>query len=339
MNKWYQSTDIDNIIISNRIRLARNIEKYPFTNKMEVYEAKALISQMKLTIDQFPKYNFTCVELENISDLEKQEMIEHHMMSPYMLQHKIPGMMIFNQEETMSIMVNEEDHLRIQGMGVGADLVSTWEKVNRLDDDIDQSIPYAFSEDYGYMTACPTNLGTGMRASYMLHLPLLKKTGHLQELLGAVSKLGMSIRGIYGEGTKSLGSIYQISNQMTLGRTEEEIIENVQNIAMQIVGQEKNIRKLMKDNVKDKLANQVYRSYGILSYARELSLSEAMNLLSDVKLGFEMNIYDMPKPTMSIYEMMIGIQDATITRKTKNNETHLPNDVVRANVVRDYLRK
>lgn len=339
MNKWYQSMDIDNIVISNRIRLARNIQQYPFPAKMEHYEAKALIAQIKLTMDKLKEYKFNYVELDEIGDLDKKEMVEHHMMSPYMLKQSLPGMVIFNQDETINIMVNEEDHLRIQGLGVGRDLASTWERITRLDDDIETNITYAFSEKYGYLTACPTNLGTGIRASYMLHLPILNKTGYLQELLGAVSKLGMSIRGIYGEGTKSLGSIYQISNQMTLGRTEEEIIENVQNITMQIVGKEESIRNEISEKAKNKLKDQVYRSYGILSYAREIPLSEAMNLLSEVKLGFEIGLYDIPKPDISIYEIMMGIQDATITRKKKEENINLPLDVVRANIIRKYLRK
>ena len=338
MNKWYQSQDVDCIIISNRIRLARNIEAYRFPTKMDEHEASALMAQMKLTTKKLPQYNFTCIELQDLSSLDKKQMMEHHMMSPYMFYQSLPGMMIVNQDETISIMVNEEDHLRLQGIGSGADLLGTWKILTQLDDDIEAHIPYAFNEKYGYMTACPTNLGTGIRASYMLHLPLLKKTGYLEQILGAAGKLGMSIRGIYGEGTKPLGSIYQISNQRTLGRSEEEIIESVQSIATHLVGQEQNLRKIITSDLKSKLIDQVYRSYGILCFARELELSETMNLLSDVKLGFEMGIYDMPKPKKSIFEMMIDIQEATIAKTALKQEERLTMEVIRANIIREHLK-
>lgn len=339
MTKWYQSQEVDDIIISNRIRLARNIKGYRFPVKMDEYEALALISQMKLVVDQLDGYDFKTMELTKLDALTKKEMMERHIMSPYMLRQSLPSMMILNDEETKSIMVNEEDHLRLQGLGSGQDIKSTWELITKLDDDIEQQIEYAFSEKYGYMTACPTNLGTGLRASYMLHLPLLQKTNYLQEILVAVGKLGMSIRGIYGEGTKPLASIFQISNQKTLGRSEPEIIESVQNIAMHVVGKEQSIRDNISTNAKSKLVDQIYRSYGTLAYARQLDLSEAMNLLSDVKLGFEMGIYHMPKPKMNIYEIIISIQDATIANRAMQEEPHLPTDVIRANVIREYLVK
>ena len=338
MNKWYQSQDVDNIIISNRIRLARNIEAYHFPTKMDEHEASALIAQMKLTAEKLPKYSFTCIELQDLKGLDKKQMMEHHLMSPYMFHQSLPGMMIVNQDETISIMVNEEDHLRLQGIGTGADLLETWKMVTQLDDDIETYIPYAFSEKYGYMTACPTNLGTGIRASYMLHLPLLKKTGYLAQILGAAGKFGMSIRGIYGEGTKSLGSIYQISNQRTLGRSEEEIIESVQNIATHLVAQEQNLRNIISSDLKSKLIDQVYRSYGILCFARELELSETMDLLSDVKLGFEMGIYDMQKPRKNIFELMIDIQEATVAKMALKEEEALTIDVIRANIIRKHLK-
>lgn len=338
MSKWYQSQEIDNIIISNRIRLARNIKDYRFPARMDEHEALALIAQVKLAVGQLSKYDFTCIELKDIEKIDKKQMMEHHIMSPYMFHQSLPGMMVVNQDETISMMVNEEDHLRLQGINSGADLLSTWKTVTQLDDDIEGHIPYAFSGKYGYMTACPTNLGTGIRASYMVHLPLLKKTGYLKKMLEDIGKLGMSIRGIYGEGTKSLGSIYQISNQRTLGRSEEDIIEGVQNITSHMVEQEQNLRNIITSDSKSQLIDQVYRSYGILTFARRLKLSETMNLLSDVKLGFELDIYDMPKPKKNIFEMMIDIQEATIAKVASKEENPLPTDAIRANVIRKYLK-
>lgn len=338
MGKWYQSQETDNIIISNRIRLARNIRDYRFPTRMNEHEALALISQMKLAVDQLSSYNFTCIELKDIEKLDKKQMMEHHLMSPYMFHQSLPGMMVINPYETISIMVNEEDHLRLQGINSGSDLLNTWKTVTQLDDDIEGHIPYAFSEKYGYMTACPTNLGTGIRASYMLHLPLLKKTGYLKQMLEDVGKLGISIRGIYGEGTKSLGSIYQVSNQRTLGRSEQEIIEGVQNITNHMVEQEQNLRNIIVSDTKSQLIDQVYRSYGILSFARALELSETMNLLSDVKLGFEIGIYHMPKPEKNIFEIMIDIQEASIAKIALKQEEPLPVDVIRANIIRKHLK-
>lgn len=339
MNKWYQSKEVDNIIISNRIRLARNVEEFKFPVKMDEKEALALNSKMKDTVDKLDEYKLKYIDLGDVRHIQKRKMIERHIMSPHMLNQSLPGMVVLNNSETISIMVNEEDHLRLQGIGAGHDVSSTWKTVDMLDDAIEDHIDYAYSEKYGYMTSCPTNLGTGLRASYMLHLPLLEKTQYLQELLVEVGKLGMSIRGIYGEGSKSLASIYQISNQKTLGRTEEEIIESMQNIAMHIVDKEQGIRNNISLNLEGKLRDQVYRSYGILAYARQLTLSEAVNLLSDVKLGFEMGIYDMPQPKRSIYEIMIMIQDASIGEKALREDKGLPEDVIRANLIRKYLKE
>lgn len=334
---WYEEDSLNHIIISHRIRLARNLVDYKFPLKMNQQEALQVIKNLKIKLSKLTQYHFSLIELQNISDIERQKLAETHLISPLLAQMQHPTMVIYNKKRNISIMVNEEDHIRIQCMQGGMDIHNTWQMASKLDDDIAQVINYAFDQEYGYMTSCITNVGTGLRASFMAHLPMLSKTGHMNKIFESLQRLGMQIRGMYGEGTKALGDIYQISNQVTLGRNEIDLIGVVKNVAQNLVEKESYIRDNLSDTTKRALVNQLYQSYGILKYARELNLDEAMKLLSDIKLGFEMGIYDFEKPSHNLYEMMLLCQEGVLLSENKSLKINISLNTLRAERLRAYL--
>ena len=334
---WYEGGTLDHIVISHRIRLARNLVDYKFPVKMNEQEAKHIIEKIKLSLKQLMQYEFTVLELEHAGSLEKQRLVETHLISPLLAKTQLPAMVVYNNDQTISIMINEEDHIRIQCMKGGRDIQNTWEMASRLDDEISKVLEYAFHKDYGYMTSCITNVGTGLRASFMVHLPMLSKTGHISKIFESLQKLGIQIRGMYGEGTKALGDIYQISNQLTLGRSEEDLIAIVNNVTKNLVEKEQYIRNNLSDTSYSVLADKLYRSYGILRYARELSLEESMGLLSDVKLGYEMGVYDFEEPSHNFYEMMLMCQEGVVFSESGALNTNKTINRLRAEKVRKYL--
>ncbi|WP_069999474.1 hypothetical protein [Cellulosilyticum sp. I15G10I2] len=334
---WYEGDILDHIVISHRIRLARNLVNYKFPVKMNKQEASSVIETIKLKLSQLTNYGFSLIELETISDIEKQKLVETHLISPLLSQIHLPTMVIYNKERDISIMINEEDHIRIQCMQGGQDIQKTWEVASKLDDEIARLLDYAFHAEYGYMTSCITNVGTGLRASFMVHLPMLSKTGHISKIFESLQKLGIQIRGMYGEGTKALGDIYQISNQLTLGRSEADLIAIVKNVTHNLVEKEAYIRSNLSDTTQRALINKLYKSYGILKYARELPVEDAMELLSDVKLGFEMGIYDFNKPSHNLYEMMLMCQEGVVLSSSQNLKESSPLNILRAECIRKYL--
>jgi protein arginine kinase len=222
------------------------------------------------------------------------------------------GAFLLSPDGKTSVMINEEDHIRIQTIEDGLSLKECWKLSNEVDDIIEESVDYAFDRELGYITACPTNIGTGMRASVMLHLPALSITNQIDKLLYGVSQLGVAVRGVYGEGTKSIGHLYQISNQGTLGASEETLIDKINQIVMQIIDKEKNTREHLMKNNYDDLEDDFYRAYGLLTNARKMTVDEAMKLLSLIKLGSEMGITPMVKGK-NIYQLMIWIQPNNIS--------------------------
>lgn len=334
---WYEGKSLDHIIISHRIRLARNLVDYKFPVKMSKEEAGEVIKVLQIKLSQLTDYKFSLIELGTISDIEKQSLVETHLISPLLAYTKLPAMVIYNKERDISIMINEEDHIRIQCMQGGQNIQKTWDMASKLDDEIAQILDYAFHQDYGYMTSCITNVGTGLRASFMMHLPMLSKTGHINRVFESLQKLGIQIRGMYGEGTKALGDIYQISNQLTLGRSEMDLIAIVSNVTQNLVEKEEYIRNNLSGATRKSLVNKLYKSYGILKYSRELSIEEAMELLSDVKLGFEMGVYDFNKPSYNLYEMMLMCQEGVVLSHYQNLGKDISLNTLRAEGIRKYL--
>jgi protein arginine kinase len=300
----------NDIVITSRIRLARNLKNYKFPIYMTESESKSVINEIYNAISKHENYKLTY--MKDLSDVKKNSLIENHIISLALANKRNEGAFLLSPDGKTSVMINEEDHIRIQTIEDGLSLKECWKLSNEVDDIIEESVDYAFDRELGYITACPTNIGTGMRASVMLHLPALSITNQIDKLLYGVSQLGVAVRGVYGEGTKSIGHLYQISNQGTLGASEETLIDKINQIVMQIIDKEKNTREHLMKNNYDDLEDDFYRAYGLLTNARKMTVDEAMKLLSLIKLGSEMGITPMVKGK-NIYQLMIWIQPNNIS--------------------------
>ena len=291
MSNWYLQNGKDSdVVISTRVRLARNINGFNFENKCSENEKRKILAKIQ-EIQPKVGYGLKLLKLKDMDELTKQALVEKHLISPEFANNNEDDSkaILINDEENICIMINEEDHLRMQLFGEGIAIEELMNLAIEIDQKLERLVDYAFSEKYGYLTACPTNVGTGLRVSVMVHLPGLAETGNLNKILHIVNNFGMSVRGVYGEGSQSMGNMYQISNNQTLGLTEQEIVKNMKLITDKIIEQERVARKYLGKN-QIGLADKVYRAFGILENARILSSNECIDLLSDVKLGTDMGI-------------------------------------------------
>lgn len=323
------------IVLTSRIRLARNLKNYKFPLKMTGEESNNVVEEVKSAVDRH-NLNYKLTYMRDLSDVEKSVMVEKHLISPDLAEKKETGAFLLSYDEKVSIMINEEDHIRIQTLGTGMSLKECWELSNKIDDVLEEEVDYAFDRELGYVTACPTNIGTGMRASVMVHLPALSITNQIEKLLIGISQLGVAVRGVYGEGTKSMGHLYQISNQGTLGASEETLIDKISQIVAQIVEKEERMRVHLKKNNLYEIEDDCYRAYGLLTNARRMSTEEAMKLLSLLKLGKEMEIIDKAK-NKDIYRLMVKIQPNNILSSTDTELTAKERDKMRAEIIRNEL--
>ena len=289
MNWYLQNGKDSDVVISSRVRLARNLDKIPFKTRASKEDMQKVLNKIE-EITPSLGYGLKFLKLKDIDDITKLTLIEKHVISPdFAIDKEEIGAILINEEENICIMINEEDHLRLQIFSSGMDLENLKNLIVEIDEKIDSLLDYAFSEQYGYLTACPTNVGTGMRASVMVHLPALTLTGNIAKVLNVVNGFGMNIRGIYGEGTQSQGDIYQISNNQSLGITENEIIKNLKTITEKVIKQERLARKYLAKN-QIELEDRVYRAYGTLAFSRKTSSEECRNLMSIIKLGTDLGI-------------------------------------------------
>ena len=340
MAPWYEDAVTDRgFIISARVRLARNVKKYPFRAKLTEQLAKEMVAETTASITEGRTiWANSFMNISDYSEIDNKMFIEKHIISPEFAANKQPKGLLLQEEENISIMLNEEDHIRIQTLAPGDSLVKCWESANHIDNLIEETIEFAFDKNYGYLTACPTNAGTGLRASYMIHLPLLEKSGQLKNMLPAIGKFGIAIRGLYGEGTESMGNIFQVSNQVTLGKSEEEIIEGLQNVAQNVIEKEQALRDKAMQTHRLDIENNIHRSYGILKYSRKTNLKEAMNMLSEIRLGRAMGLFYYPSPK-SLYQVMMEIQPGHIQRKAGETMDETALDVARADYLRDIFKE
>lgn len=338
MLKWYEQMASDSdVVISSRVRLARNLENYPFSSKIDEEQAIALVKQVKGIVSSLSEKDdrhFYACNIKTLSDIDKIAMVERHIVSPLLAEKEQTTGLILSDDETISIMINEEDHVRIQAIVGGMNLELAYKEADRMDDIAYEKLHFAYDEKYGYLTSCPTNTGTGMRASCMVFLPALSSAQMIQKLIEEVGKYGVTIRGIYGEGTKSLGSIYQISNQKTLGSSESEIIERLKGIVIQVVKQERKRREYMLSVNADEIEDQVYRSYGVLKYAKQISSDDAMTLLSQLKFGVDCGLLQFDRE-FNIHKLMMGVQPGSLQWTLGKNVGSQTRDKSRA----EYIRK
>lgn len=340
MTKWYDTTGKNgDIIISSRVRLARNLSSYRFLDQMDASQQTQL---NQAVVERLGELNLGENKLEflwtdQLSSDQRQSLVERHLASADFIRRG-NNVLALSGDNSISVMVNEEDHLRIQVIVPGFDLEKAYETVNQCDDFLNESFEYAFDERLGYLTTCMTNLGTGLRASVMMHLPALEAAGALNSIRNTVSKLGLTIRGTYGEGSNAYGSVYQISNQITLGISEEQAIENLKNVVNQILFSENEARKVLRERSKLALEDRVYRSYGILRYARSLSVEELYKLLSDVRLGVSMGILTNVK-IETLNHLMAGCGEATLRLMSVDAASGLDCCEKRAETVRTALKE
>jgi len=328
------------IVVSTRVRIARNIEGYHFPHKLNDEISLRLMGEVQKAVIAFPvdlgdQYQF--VRLNQLNELEKQVLVEEHVISPALLLNAEKSGFFLVQDKGNSIMVNEEDHIRIQNMKEGFHLNDAWEEADKIDNWLGKHILYAFDETFGYLTACPTNLGTGTRVSVMLHLPALTLMGYIEGLIQAAGQLGFAVRGLFGEGSEYMGNLYQVSNQITLGLEEREIITRLEDVVNQVIQKERLARGNLLENNKTDLEDRIYRSLGILSYARRLTGKEAMQYLSDLKLGTSLGIVD-TCTLGELQEMMEHIQPAKLQQHCGKKMNETERDQRRAELIRSKIK-
>ena len=333
--KWYEKNgEGGEVVISTRVRLARNLDEYPFPAHCGTELRHKVAEKVKdavLNSGSVISSRFSCINVDNISMEEKVSLVERHLASPEFISEKGEHVLLLLDDESVSIMINEEDHVRLQVMYEGFNLDRAYEQASRIDSLLDERLKFAFSDTLGYLTQCPTNLGTGMRASVMLHLPALHEAKAMRKISENLSKLGITIRGAYGEGSEPTADLYQLSNQITLGISEKTAIENLKNITKQLIAQELKQREAMAKQID--VQDKIYRAQGILKNARLIEGAEALRLLSRVRFGVTAGlIKDVPLDTIN--RLIVEIQPATLMQLTGKQLSPQERDAVRATLIR-----
>lgn len=339
MQNWINNYgEVGNIVLSSRIRLARNIKKVAFPERLDENKGKELVKTIENAFYNSPytKDNFKSIYLWDEDENIRRSYFEKHFISPKLINNYEKSAFILDKDETVSIMVNEEDHIRLQCITAGLNLQEAYEMADKVDNLLEENLDYAFDEKFGYLTACPTNLGTGLRASVMVHLPALSINNEMSGVLNAVTQVGMTIRGLYGEGSKAEGDLYQISNQVSLGLSEDDILNNLNAVVNQIIYQENWSRENIMKKRSYELQDKISRSLGILKSAVLLNSKECLNLLSYVRMGVEMGIIkDVNKEVLN--RLIVETQPATLQSIYQNNLSDKERDLYRAKLVREKL--
>lgn len=342
MNKWYIDAGPDSdVVISSRVRLARNFDAYPFPQRSLPEHQQKVIQE---TCDALfsgnskLKDNFSLIRLKDISLTDRQVLVEKHLISKELAESSLETAALISGDEQVSIMINEEDHLRIQCLASGMQLEKAFDICNYLDNLIADKVDYAFNDTLGYLTSCPTNVGTAIRVSVMLHLPALTMTGYIRTILESCGKLGLAVRGLYGENTEAYGDMYQLSNQVTLGKSENDIVMSIKNISYQIIEQERLLRTELLNKNRNKIEDRIMRSYGVLRFARNLSSDEALQKLSDLRLGINTGLISELSET-DVSEMMIKILPGNLQKMEGKELTVEERDIVRALYIRKHIEE
>lgn len=338
--EWARTTGDDgDIVLSSRIRLARNIRNYPFPHYASESQLDDVLLRMERALEDISPDNgsFRMLKLEALSPIERMVLVEKHLISPHHIAHPAHRGVLLREDEAASIMINEEDHLRIQSILPGFKMEEAWQLASAVDDDLENSLEIAFDEFRGYLTACPTNVGTGLRASVMLHLPALVLIDHVKKILSALSHLGLNVRGLYGEGTEAHGNLFQISNQVTLGHREEDLIGKLVSATRQVVEKERSAREMLLKENRIQLEDRLCRSFGTLTQARLISSEEALKLLSDVRLGADLGLIPSVN-AQAVRELFLLTRGAILQTIIGKDMGPGERDYYRASVVREHLK-
>jgi protein arginine kinase len=338
--EWLRGTGPESdIVISSRIRLARNLAAFPFTNRASAHqksEIEAMLRERILKLELDPKLAY--INIVGLSTLDRQFLVERQLISRELAGAEGPRGVALAPRETVSLMVNEEDHLRLQVMRSGFALDEAWQDIDKVDDLLEQKVTYAFGDEFGYLTACPTNVGTGMRSSVMLHLPALVHTKQIEKVFRALQKINLAVRGLYGEGSRASGDFYQISNQVTLGKSETTILGDIREVIPQIIKYEREARTTLLREQRRDLQDRVSRAYGTLCSATMMTSEETMELLSSVRLGVNLGLLeDIKIPTVN--ELFIQTQPAHLQKLMGASLDGEERNAARARFLRTKLRE
>jgi len=328
----------DRIVMSSRVRLARNVRGYAFPGWAKKPERIKLLELIRPAVEGLPEMHEAFSEaMDNLTALDKQVLVERHLISREHAAKTAGSGLVLNREETFSVMINEEDHLRMQALRPGLQLRQAWTAIDQLDSALEKKLEYAYSNELGYLTACPTNLGTGIRVSAMLHLPGLVLAEHINPIIQSVNKLGLAVRGLYGEGTEALGNVFQVSNQMTLGENEATIVERLEKVLSQIIEHEENARLTLLEQKPKVVYNHIGRDYGTLANAHSITSKETMNFLSLLRLGVDMDVFP-GVPRSLVDELFLTTQPAHLQRKLSDKLSAEERDILRADMLRESLK-
>src|SRR5580693_5461573 len=327
----------DRIVMSSRVRLARNLRDAAFPGWAKKAERVKILETIRPAVESLPEMSDSFSEaMDNLGALDRQILVERHLISREHAAKSAGSGLVLNHEETFSVMINEEDHLRMQALRPGLQLRQAWTAIDSFDSALEKKLDYAFDADLGYLTACPTNLGTGIRVSAMLHLPGLVLHEQINPIIQSVNKLGLAVRGLYGEGTEALGNVFQVSNQKTLGETETAIVERLDKVLSQIIEHEENARLQLLEKKPKMVYNHIGRAFGILANAHSISSKETMNLLSLMRLGVDLGLF--PGSDRSLTdELFILTQPAHLQRCHSDKLSAEERDLLRADMVREHL--
>ncbi|GMR13068.1 MAG: protein arginine kinase [Gemmatimonadota bacterium] len=332
------------IVLSTRVRIARNLQGHAFGPRARVNDREAVLRQIRLTAEKAPTLEgATIAELPELGGRARRILLERRLASRELLGEPNTGparatAVVLAARDPVSIMVNEEDHLRLQGLASGLQLKEVWHLVDRLDEELGQELPYAYHHEFGFLTSCPTNVGTGVRASVLMHLPGLVLTKEINKVLQGLSQVGLTFRGLYGEGSEVVGNFFQVSNQTTLGRTEEDLVEHLETTVRQVIQFESQARQVLLRDAGQVTEDKIWRALGLLTYARSLSFEELMNLLSGVRLGVGLKLL----PNLRVYtlnKLMIFTQAAHLEQAAGRDLPPAESDVHRATYVRRILAR
>ena len=326
------------IVISSRVRLARNLRSRAFPGWAKKAERTAILDLIKPRVEELPEMQDSFSELlQDLSAIEKQVLVERHLISREHAAKSVGSAIVMNRRQTLSIMINEEDHLRMQSIRSGLQLRQAFKLVDKVDSSLESKLEFAYDQRLGYLTACPTNVGTGMRASAMLHLPGLVLSELINQVIQAVSKIGLAVRGLYGEGTEAMGNLFQISNQTTLGEKEDEIINRLSKVIETIIEKEHDARQVLIQKKSNTLWDQIGRAYGVLTFAHAMSSKEALNLLSIIKLGVDLGAFPEDR-RLPIDELFIDTQPAHLQKGSQQKLNAEERDHLRAEIIRERLK-
>ena len=328
----------DRIVMSSRVRLARNLRDASFPGWAKKPERVKILETILPAISALPEMADSVAEaMDNLTALDKQILVERHLISREHAAKNVGSGIVLNREESFCVMINEEDHLRMQALRPGFQIREAWNAIDRLDSALEKKLNFAFDNELGYLTACPTNLGTGIRVSAMLHLPGLVLAEQINPIIQSVNKLGLAVRGLYGEGTEALGNVFQVSNQMTLGESETVIVERLEKVLGQIIEHEENARQSLMEKKPKTVFNHIGRAYGILANAHSVSSKETMNLLSFLRLGIDLNLFP-GTPRALVDELFLVTQPAHLQKQISDKLSAEERDLLRADMVRERLK-